>query len=149
MRNFVIRKSFTENTIAASAAWNIDERFLTKAEIVFELLKQETVFTPMVLPTALVEIKSLIYHYPETSMTSSTPLMLSEEVKTQIEAESGVRPILPLPDLVSAPKMLVPINLEKADVVRQVVEKFVLLSEQIYTPNACPSEGNSHPNNSF
>merc|ERR1712002_1421031 len=60
MHDFVIRKSFTENAIAANAAWNIDERFMTKAEIVFELLKQETVYTPMVLPTALVEIKSLI-----------------------------------------------------------------------------------------
>ena len=149
MRDFVIRKSLTENAIAANAAWNIDERFMTKAEIVFELLKQETVYTPMVLPTTLVEIKSLIYHYPEVSMTSSTPLELSEEVKTQIESESGVRPILPLPDLVSAPKMLVPINLEKDQVILQVVEKFVLLSEQLYTPNASPAEGNSHPNNSF
>ena len=149
MQDFVIRKSLTENAIAANAAWNIDERFMTKAEIVFELLKQETVYTPMVLPTSLVEIKSLIFHYPEVSMTSSTPLELPEEVKTQIETETGVHPILPLPDLVSAPKMLVPINLEKDDVIRQVVEKFVLLSEQIYTPNACPSEGNSHPNDSL
>merc|ERR1719369_2238857 len=141
MRDFVIRKSFTENAIAASAAWDIDERFMTKAEIVFELLKQETVYTPMVLPTTLVEIKSLIYHYPEVSMTSSTPLMLPEEVKTQIESESGVRPILPLPDLVSAPKMLVPINLEKDQVILEVVGKFVLLSEQLYTPNASPAEG--------
>ena len=147
MRDFVIRKSLTENAIAANAAWNIDERFMTKAEIVFELLKQETVYTPMVLPTSLVEIKSLIYHYPEASMTSSTPLMLSEEVKTQIESESGVRPILPLPDLVSAPKMLVPINLEKDDVIRQVIEKFVLFSKQIYTPQASPTEGDSYPYN--
>merc|ERR1719219_3304164 len=141
MRDFVIRKSFTENAMVANAAWNIDERFMTKAEIVFELLKQETVYTPMVLPTALVEIKSLIYHYPDTSMTSSTPLMLSEEVKTQIESESGVRPILPLPDLVSAPKMLVPINLEKDTLILEVVGKFVLLSKQLYTPTASPAEG--------
>merc|ERR1719219_605849 len=141
MHDFVIRKSFTENAMAANAAWNVDERFMTKAEIVFELLKQETVYTPMVLPTALVEIKSLIFHYPEASMTSSTPLELSEEVKTQIESESGVRPILPLPDLVSAPKMLVPINLEKDTLILEVVNKFVLLSEQLYTPTASPAEG--------
>merc|ERR1719431_2476958 len=60
---------------------------------------------------------------------------------TRVESESGVRPILPLPDLVSAPKMLVPINLEKDQVILQVVEKFVLLSEQLYTPNASPAEG--------
>merc|ERR1719219_2484994 len=141
MRDFVIRKSFTENAMVANAAWNVDERFMTKAEIVFELLKQETVYTPMVLPTTLVEIKSLIFHYPEPSLTSSTPLELTEEVKTQIESESGVRPILPLPDLVSAPKMLVPINLEKDQVILEVVNKFVLLSEQLYTPTASPAEG--------
>merc|ERR1719219_2192866 len=140
MRDFVIRKSFTENAMVANAAWNIDERFMTKAEIVFELLKQETVYTPMVLPTALVEIKSLIYLYPETSMTSSTPLMLSEEVKTQIESETGVRPILPLPDLVSAPKMLIPINFEKDPLILEVIEKLVLLAEQMHTPNTCPGE---------
>merc|ERR1719431_290078 len=60
---------------------------------------------------------------------------------TRVESESGVRPILPLPDLVSAPKMLVPINLEKDQVILEVVQKFVLLSEQLYTPNASPAEG--------
>merc|ERR1719219_1104429 len=140
MRDFVIRKSFTENAMVANAAWNIDERFMTKAEIVFELLKQETVYTPMVLPASLVEIKSLIYQYPEVSMTSSTPLKLSEEVKSQIESESGVRSILPLPDLVSAPKMLVPINFEKDPLILEVIEKLVLLAEQMHTPNTCPGE---------
>merc|ERR1719219_1002127 len=140
MRDFVIRKSFTENAMVANAAWNIDERFMTKAEIVFELLKQETVYTPMVLPASLVEIKSLIYQYPEVSMTSSTPLKLSEEVKSQIESETGVRPILPLPDLVSAPKMLIPINFEKDPLILEVIEKFVLLAERMHTPNTCPGE---------
>merc|ERR1712015_230736 len=141
MRDFVIRKSFTENAIAASAAWNIDERFMTKAEIVFELLKQETVYTPLVLPASLVEMKSLIFQYPEVSMTSSKPLALSEELKNKMESESGVRPILPMPDLVSAPKMLVPVNLEKKEVIRQVVEQLVHLSTEMYTPNSSPAEG--------
>ena len=110
MTDFVIRKSLTENAITAMPAWNTDERFLSKTEIVFELLKQETVTTPLVLPASLVEIKSLIFQYSEVSMTSSKPLALSEELKNKMESESGVRPILPMPDLVSAPKMLVPID---------------------------------------
>ena len=141
MRDFVIRKSFVENAITAMPAWSTDERFQTKAEIVFELLKQEIVTTPLVLPAALVELKSLIFQYPEVSMSSSKPIVLSEEVKNTVEAESGIRPVLPLPDLVSAPKMLIPVNLEKTELIRQVVEEFVRLSQEIYTPNACPYQG--------
>merc|ERR1719394_807244 len=92
----------------------------------------------MVLPASLMEIKSLIFHYPEASMTSSKPLELSEEVKNKIESESGVRPLLPMPDLVSAPKMLVPINLEKEEIVRQVIEQFLRVSNEIYhSPESC------------
>merc|ERR1712142_710378 len=130
MRDFVIRKSFVENAITAMPAWSTDERFQTKAEIVFELLKQEIVTTPLVLPASLVEMKSLIFQYPEVSMTSSKPLALSDELKNKMESESGVRPILPMPDLVSAPKMLVPVDLEKEEVIRQVVEQFVHLSTE-------------------
>merc|ERR1712168_1052136 len=125
MKDFVIRKSFVENAITAMPAWSTDERFQTKAEIVFELLKQEIVTTPLVLPAALVELKSLIFQYPEVSMSSSKPIVLSEEVKNTVEAESSIRPVLPLPDLVSAPKMLIPVNLEKTELIRQVVEEFV------------------------
>merc|ERR1719347_863167 len=132
MRDFVIRKSLTKNAITAMPAWKSDERFLTNAEIVFELLKQETVSAPLVLPASLVEIKHLYFHYPEVSMTSSKPLELSEEVKNKIESESGVRPMLPMPDLVSAPKMLVPISLEKEEVIRQVLEQFVHLSQSVW-----------------
>ena len=142
MRDFVIRKSLTKNAITAMPAWKSDERFLTNAEIVFELLKQETVTTPLVLPASLVEIKHLYFHYPEVSMTSSKPLELSEEIKNKIESESGVRPMLPMPDLVSAPKMLVPITLEKEEIIRQVLEQFVRLSQEMYTAKSSPAEGN-------
>merc|ERR1712142_1294646 len=140
-RDFVIRKSLTKNAITAMPGWKSDEIFTSKAEIEFELLKQETVSAPMVLPASLMEIKSLIFHYPEVSMTSSKPLELSEEVKNKIESESGVRPMLPMPDLVSAPKMLVPITLEKEEVIRQVLEQFVHLSQEMYTANSSPAEG--------
>merc|ERR1719295_721215 len=141
MRDFVIRKSLTKNAITAMPGWKSDERFLTNAEIVFELLKQETVTTPLVLPASLVEIKHLYFHYPEVSMTSSKPLELSEEIKNKIESESGVRPMLPMPDLVSAPKMLVPITLEKEEIIRQVLEQFVRLSQEMYTAKSNPAEG--------
>ena len=122
MQDFVIRKSITENAITAMPACSTDERFTSKAEIIFELLKQETVSTPLVLPTTLVEIKSLIFHYPEASMTSSKSLEISEEVKSKIESETGVRPILPMPDLHSAPKMLVAVNMDKDEIARQVID---------------------------
>ena len=125
MRDFVIRKSLTKNAITAMPAWKSDERFLTNAEIVFELLKQETVTTPLVLPTYLVKIKSLVFHYPAVSIVKS-------------ESES----MLPMPDLVSAPKMLVPISLEKEEIIRQVLEQFVRLSQEMYTANSSPAEGN-------
>ena len=142
MRDFVIRKSLTKNAITAMPGWKSDERFLTNAEIVFELLKQEIVTTPLVLPASLVEIKHLYFHYPEVSMTSSKPLELSEEIKNKLESESGVRPMLPMPDLVSAPKMLVPITLEKEEIIRQVLEQFVRLSQEMYTAKSNPAEGN-------
>jgi len=141
MTDFVIRKSLTENAITAMPAWTTDERFQTKAEIALELLKQETVTTPLVLPTTLVEIKHLIYHYPEASMTSSKPIELPEAVKSQVEAESGIRPILPMPDLVSPPKMLIPINLEKDDLIHRIVTEFERLSTAVYSTTGCPSEG--------
>ena len=142
MRDFVIRKSFVENAITAMPAWSTDERFQTKAEIVFELLKQETVTTPLVLPATLVEIKSLIFQYPEVSMSSSKPIVLSEELKNKVEVESGIRPVLPLPDLVSAPKMLVP--LENEAVIPSIIEKLVIISDEIYKPESCASKGISN-----
>merc|ERR1712015_69814 len=78
IRDFVIRKSVTTNAISAMPAWKTDERFLSKAEVVVELLKQETVFTPLVMPTSLKEIKTLIFEYPETSLTSAKSLTLSK-----------------------------------------------------------------------
>ena len=96
---------------------------VTKSEIEFALLKQETVSTPMVLPSSLKEIKSLVFQYQNQQSEATT--------------------FLPLPDLVSAPKMLVPINLEKEEVIRQVLEQFVHLSQEVYTANSSPAEGDS------
>ena len=99
----------------------MEEKMVTKSEIEFALLKQETVSTPMVLPSSLKEIKSLVFQYQNQQSEATT--------------------FLPLPDLVSAPKMLIPVNLEKNELIRQVVEEFVRLSQEIYTPNACPYQG--------
>ena len=116
---------------------------MSKAEVVVELLKQEIVSTPLVMPVSLREIKTLIFEFPETSMTSAKSLTLSKEDKNKAQLETGVSPILPLPDLVSAPKMLVPINLEKEEIVRQVIEQFLRVSNEIYhSPESCPEKGN-------
>ena len=114
---------------------------MSKAEVVVELLNQEIVSTPLAMPASLREIKTLIFEFPETSMTSAKSLTLSKEDKNKAQLETGVSPILPLPDLVSAPKMLIPVSLEKTELIRQVVEEFVRLSQEIYTPNAYPYQG--------
>jgi len=146
MKDFVIRKSLTENAIAANAAWNIKEKFQTKTEVVLELLKQETITSPLVLPSALVESKSLTFQYPEGSMASSKSvgLGLTEEIRTKVQSETGIRPISPMPDLVSAPKMLVSIDsIEKQEVIRQVVEQLVRLSTEVFTPESSPAKGDA------
>ena len=96
-----------------------------------------------VLPTTLREIKSLIFEYPESSLNSAKPLTpLTKEMKDQSEAVSGVRPLLPMPDLVSAPKMLVPINLEKQELINQVLIQLDSVAEEIFqSPESCTSKG--------
>merc|ERR1711881_563763 len=142
IRDFVIRKSITKNTIATSVAWNTEEKIMNKAEIVMELLKKAPMGTPLVLPSSLKEIKSLIFEYPESTLTSAQPLKLSEEIKDRIQSESGVRPILPLPDLISAPKMLIPVNLVKEDTIRQVIAQFLRVAQEIFlSPESCTSKG--------
>ena len=88
---------------------------VTKSEIEFALLKQETVSTPMVLPSSLKEIKSLVFQQSEATT------------------------FLPLPDLVSAPKMLIPLENEVA--IPSIIEKLVILSDEIYKPKSCASKG--------
>ena len=114
-RDFVIRKSFTENAVVTIPAWNMEEKMVTKSEIEFALLKQETVSTPMVLPSSLKEIKSLVFQQSEATT------------------------FLPLPDLVSAPKMLIPLENEVA--IPSIIEKLVILSDEIYKPKSCASKG--------
>merc|ERR1719244_2393025 len=91
---------------------------VTKSEIEFALLKQETVSTPMVLPSSLKEIKSLVFQYQNQQSEATT--------------------FLPLPDLVSAPKMLV--TLENEVAIPTIIEKLVTLSDEIYKPKSCASK---------
>ena len=92
---------------------------VTKSEIEFALLKQETVTTPIVLPSSLKEIKSLIFQHQNQQSEATT--------------------FLPLPDLVSAPKMLVPI--ENGVVLPSIIEKLVIISDGIYKRESCASKG--------
>ena len=94
------------------------------------------------MPSSLKEIKSLIFEYPDVSLDSAQPLELSKAMKDQVEAQSGVRPVLPLPDLTSAPKMLIPIALEKQEIVNQVILQLVRVGEEIFlSPESCTSKG--------
>lgn len=143
INDFVIRKSVTLNTISSQIGWKTEERFQNTAQVVLELLKEETFTTPFNVQNTK-EIKSLIFEYPERSMTSSKSLnsKLSESVKDQLEQESGIRPILPKPDLRSAPQMLVAVKLEKDEIYRQVMEQLQRVAQEIFeSPESCTSKG--------
>ena len=98
-----------------------------------------------VLPASLREIKSLIFEYSDASLDSAQPLKLSKAMKDQVEAESGVRPIMPLPDLVSAPKMLIPIALEKQEMINQVLIQLARVAEIFHSPESCTNGAQSSP----
>merc|ERR1719262_1644291 len=134
IRDFVIRKSVTENALTSSLGWNTKEKFLNQAQVQLVLLKEEPITTPMVAPKVERQIKNLIFEYPVEST-------LSELDKDRIEQESGIRPILPMPDLHSAPKMLVAVNMNKDEIARQVVDIVKRVAKEVFeSPESCSSK---------
>ena len=66
---------------------------------------------------------------------------LSEQEKNKIEQESGIRPVLPMPDLKSAPKMMVSVKLTKTEIIRQVEEQMEKISREMFeSPESCTSK---------
>jgi len=144
IRDFVIRKSITENAIVTAIGWRTDEKLMSNAQVVLELLKEETSFVPMVMPVQVRKLKSLIFEYPEKTMSSTKSLTekLSQQQIREEEQESGIRPILPKPDLRSAPEMLVNVNIDINEVMHQVVDKLQMVAKEIFeSPESCTSKG--------
>jgi hypothetical protein len=141
---FVIRKAETENTIFTSLGWNTEEKFYNSAKVTMALLKEETRPTPFAPLSNPKEVKSLVFEYPEKTFEGHKSLSeeLSEQEKTKIEQESGIRPVLPKPDLRSAPKMLVSVNMNKQEVAHQVVQELHKVAQEIFeSPESCSSKG--------
>nr|ADD73551.1 vitellogenin 1 [Paracyclopina nana] len=149
IREFVIRKSETENTIMAHLAWKTEEKFLNKAKVIIELIKEEAISSPIQPPKDEREIKDLIFEFPEKTYGSNQnnhgnheQEKMSEQEKNRIEQESGVRPVLPKPSLRGAPWMLVSVPMNKEEIAREVVEQMKKISREIYeSPDSCTSKG--------
>jgi len=143
IRDFVIRKSATTNAMSSGLGWKTEEKLFNQAVVVLELLKEQPITTPLQIPANVRKITHLIFEYPAESVTGHQSLNeeMSLKEKTKVEQESGVRPILPMPDLVSAPKMLVAINMDRDVIAHQVIEQLRRVATEMFeTPESCTSK---------
>jgi len=144
IRDFVIRKTETVNEIIATTGWKTEETLRNKGVVSMTLLKEESINQPMPQPQSQKEYQTLYFEYPQQSMESSHSLnkKMSKQEKDKIQQESGIRPVLPQPDLRSAPHMLVPVNIQEQEVYRQAVEQLKNAAEETFkSPESCTSKG--------
>jgi len=134
IRDFVIRKSITENAMASGIGWTTDEKFFNHARVVLELLRVEPITTPLTPVPHCREIKNLIFEYPAGSITAHQSLneQLSPQEKEKIEQESGIRPMLPKPDLHSGESPLYAIKIEKDEIARQVIDQLKTVAKEVF-----------------
>ena len=137
IRDFVIRKSVTENAMASALGWTTEEEFFNQARVVVELLKEEPITSNFQPSRVERQIKNLIFEYPVESA-------LSEQEKERIEQESGIRPILPMPDLYSAPKMLVTVNMNKDDIAHQVIDTLKRVAKEMFESSSSKDDVAGH-----
>lgn len=144
INDFVIRKTVTENTIMATPlAWTTEERMRNKATVTLELLKEESSFTPFQIPSNKKTKQTLIFEYPEKSQWDSRSQIESQRPQQSHEdRDMSIQPVLPKPSLTDAPKMLIPVNLPKEDIARQVSQEMKKIAEQVFeSPESCSSAG--------
>ena len=82
--------------------------------------------TPIVPGSNLRKLTSLIFQYPKT-FESSEAHLVPEQAK--ILQETGIKPIMPMPELKAAPKMMIDITISKPEIIKKVL----LQIEQIST----------------
>ena len=124
--------------------WKVEESLINKARIALTLLKEESTQTPMPAPSTQKEYETLYFEYPEASMSGKKSLSqkLSKEEKDKIEQETGIRPILPKPDLKSAPNMLVAVNMQEEEISRQIIDQLQRVAQETFeSPESCTSKG--------
>lgn len=140
VRDFVIRKSETFNDIALSGSlWKTDEQILHQGKLTLELVKVENIVTPIVPGSNLRKLISLIFQYPKT-FESNEPHFVPEQAK--IKQETGIKPIMPMPELKAAPKMMLDITIAKPEIIKKVLLQIEQISTMMFmSPESCPEHG--------
>jgi hypothetical protein len=140
VRDFIIRKSETFNDVALSGSlWKTDEQFLHQGKLTIELVKVENTVTPIVPGSNLKKLTSLIFQYPKT-FESSEPHIVPEQAK--IQQETGIKPIMPMPELKAAPKMMLDITISKPEIIKKVLLQIETISTMMFmSPESCPEQG--------
>jgi hypothetical protein len=140
VRDFVIRKSETFNDIALSGSlWKTEEQVLHQGKLTLELVKVETIVTPIVPGSDLRKLTSLIFQYPKT-FESSEAHLVPEQAK--ILQETGIKPIMPMPELKAAPKMMIDITISKPEIIKKVLLQIEQISTIMFlSPESCPKHG--------
>jgi hypothetical protein len=137
LNEFVIRKCLKKDVVSQNPmGWNTEENTKSSATVSIELLKEETSFSPINTPSELNEKKSLIFEFPESNQQVSVG-----QVDKHTD-QSGIRAVLPQPDLLSAPKMLFPTGNSKEETKRQVVSELKRIASEVFeSPESCSSTG--------
>ena len=137
LNEFVIRKCLKKDVISQNPmGWNTEENVKSSATVSIELLKEETSFSPINAPSEMNEKKSLIFEFPESNQQVSIG-----QVDKHTD-QSGIRAVLPQPDLLSAPKMLFTTGNSKEETRRQVVAELKRIASEVFeSPESCSSTG--------
>ena len=116
--------------------WNTEENFISSATVTIELLKEESNFSPIQAPSDLKEKKSLIFEFPE-----STQHIQQQQMNKHVD-QSGIRAVLPHPELLTAPKTLYTVGISKKEMSQQVVSELKRIASEVFeSPESCSSTG--------
>jgi len=144
LNEFTIRKSVTKNTIMSNpTGWNTEEKMKSTARVSLELLKEGPIESPIHV-SANKEKKSLIFEFPEQTVWSPRPIhsQMSEQEQQKEAAITGQKPILPKPDLYSAPKQLIPVSLTKQEIAQQIAQQMKKIAREVFeSPESCSKSG--------
>ena len=137
INEFVIRKCLKKDIVSQNPmGWNTEENMKTSTTVSVELLKEESHFSPINTPSDLKEKKSLIFEFPESNHHST-----EQQVNNHAD-QSGIKAVLPQPDLLSSPKMLFATGASKKDITRQVVADLKRIATEVFeSPESCSSTG--------
>ena len=91
-----------------------------------ELLEKKPVSTTIQLPSRFFFSKSLEYEYPKHG--GQIPYEVVRETLNVL----GTRPILPQPSLTAAPTMLLPVKLNKQEIIPKIVMETHKIARQFF-----------------